>query len=125
MSLEERFRNLTKEQLVAQVNKQVWLCWPAITGKNGAVRHWSHNGKPMVNHSKFWMLNERLLYVGSENMYPSVASRSGITAEGGLQEFGIIVEADDAVRDLIVGQYHALAMKYGHRRPLALEDLTF
>ncbi|APR77024.1 Hypothetical protein A7982_02371 [Minicystis rosea] len=125
MKTHDRFRNATKEELVAQLNKQVWLNWPAITGSSGPIRIWTANGKAMANHSKFWMVDERIFYVGSENMYPTVATEGLVYAEGGLQEFGIIAEADDSVRDLLVNQYHALAMDHGFRRTIKVGDLSF
>lgn len=39
------------------------------------------NGVPIGVHAKFWMIDERAFYIGSENLYPSE-----------LQEFGYIVE---------------------------------
>ncbi|HKH44514.1 MAG TPA: hypothetical protein VKM72_07615 [Thermoanaerobaculia bacterium] len=38
------------------------------------------NGFKFANHSKFWMVDDRLFYVGSENLYPS-----------DLQEYGVIL----------------------------------
>jgi len=38
------------------------------------------NGFKIANHSKFWMVDDRLFYVGSENLYPS-----------DLQEYGVIL----------------------------------
>ncbi|MBS1912752.1 MAG: hypothetical protein JST22_12260 [Bacteroidetes bacterium] len=126
LSLRDTFRNLTRQQLVDLMNRLVKLCWPAITSNAGVpARYWSGSGKPMYTHAKFWMLDEKLFYVGSENMYPNLASSGAINAVGGLQEFGVIVEADETVRDLITGQYHALGMKYGYRRSLDVADLTF
>ncbi len=126
LSKKEHFRDMTKPQLVEVMNRLVKLCWPAVTDNAGKpVRYWAAFGKAMYTHAKFWMLDEKLFYVGSENMYPSLASRGPINPVGGLQEFGVIVEADQAARDLVVEGYHALAIKYSYRRSLAVEDLTF
>ncbi len=38
-------------------------------------------GKTIANHSKFWMVDDRVFYIGSDNMYPV-----------NLQEFGYIVD---------------------------------
>jgi phosphatidylserine/phosphatidylglycerophosphate/cardiolipin synthase-like enzyme len=39
------------------------------------------DGKPIGTHAKFWMVDDRVFYIGSENLYPT-----------DLQEFGFIVE---------------------------------
>ena len=38
-------------------------------------------GKTIANHSKFWMVDDRVFYIGSDNMYPV-----------NLQEFGYIID---------------------------------
>jgi hypothetical protein len=45
------------------------------------------SGKPLGVHAKFWMVDERAFYIGSENLYPTE-----------LQEFGYIVENRLAVQ---------------------------
>jgi phosphatidylserine/phosphatidylglycerophosphate/cardiolipin synthase-like enzyme len=47
-------------------------------------------GKPIGNHAKFWMVDERAFYIGSDNMYPI-----------NLQEFGYIVDDRQAAQDVI------------------------
>jgi phosphatidylserine/phosphatidylglycerophosphate/cardiolipin synthase-like enzyme len=47
-------------------------------------------GLPIANHSKFWMVDDRIFYIGSDNMYPV-----------NLQEFGYIVDDREAARQLI------------------------
>ena len=42
-------------------------------------------GKPSKNHSKFWMVDDEIFYVGSHNFYPSP-----------LHQFGVIVESKEA-----------------------------
>jgi phosphatidylserine/phosphatidylglycerophosphate/cardiolipin synthase-like enzyme len=51
--------------------------------------HWL-GGHPIGNHSKFWMVDERAFYIGSDNMYPV-----------NLQEYGYIVEDHRAAEDLL------------------------
>ncbi len=46
--------------------------------------------KPIANHAKFWMIDERAFYIGSDNMYPV-----------NLQEFGYIVDDAKAGREVI------------------------
>ena len=47
------------------------------------------DGKPIGTHAKFWMVDDRVFYIGSENLYPAE-----------LQEFGYIVEDSAAVAQL-------------------------
>jgi phosphatidylserine/phosphatidylglycerophosphate/cardiolipin synthase-like enzyme len=46
-------------------------------------------GVPIANHAKFWMVDGRAFYIGSDNMYPV-----------NLQEFGYIVDDARAAREL-------------------------
>jgi phosphatidylserine/phosphatidylglycerophosphate/cardiolipin synthase-like enzyme len=48
---------------------------------------------PIGSHAKFWMIDDRAFYIGSDNFYPV-----------DLQEFGYIVEAKAAVAD-VLGEY--------------------
>jgi phosphatidylserine/phosphatidylglycerophosphate/cardiolipin synthase-like enzyme len=43
------------------------------------------DGRPIGNHSKFWMVDDHIFYIGSDNIYPS-----------DLQEFGYIVDDGEA-----------------------------
>ena len=47
-------------------------------------------GRPIANHSKLWMVDDRAFYIGSDNMYPV-----------NLQEYGYIVDDPAAARELI------------------------
>jgi phosphatidylserine/phosphatidylglycerophosphate/cardiolipin synthase-like enzyme len=51
------------------------------------------NNVPIGSHAKFWMVDDRAFYIGSDNIYPV-----------DLQEFGFIVEAKAAVAD-VLGEY--------------------
>ncbi|MBN9087073.1 MAG: hypothetical protein J0J01_09210 [Reyranella sp.] len=46
-------------------------------------------GVPIANHAKFWMVDGRTFYIGSDNMYPV-----------NLQEFGYIVDDPKAAREI-------------------------
>jgi len=46
-------------------------------------------GVPIANHAKFWMVDGRAFYIGSDNMYPV-----------NLQEFGYIVDDEKAAQEL-------------------------
>jgi phosphatidylserine/phosphatidylglycerophosphate/cardiolipin synthase-like enzyme len=47
-------------------------------------------GVPIANHSKFWMVDDRTFYVGSDNMYPV-----------NLQEFGYILDDKKAAGEML------------------------
>ncbi|HTR87672.1 MAG TPA: hypothetical protein VMI56_24540 [Reyranella sp.] len=47
------------------------------------------SGRPFANHAKFWMIDERAFYIGSDNMYPV-----------NLQEYGYIVADHKAAQEL-------------------------
>ena len=46
-------------------------------------------GRPIANHSKLWMIDDRAFYIGSDNMYPV-----------NLQEYGLIVDDAKAAKEL-------------------------
>lgn len=48
------------------------------------------DGQPFATHAKFWMVDSRIFYIGSDNMYPV-----------NLQEFGYIVDNAKAAREVI------------------------
>lgn len=56
---------------------------------------WEHDGTQLkiINHAKFWMVDDRAFHVGSDNLYPH-----------NLQEFGYVVESADLAR-LALAQY--------------------
>ncbi len=54
-------------------------------------------GKTIANHSKLWMVDDRIFYIGSDNMYPV-----------NLQEFGFIVDDRKAVDALIESYWNPL-----------------
>lgn len=56
-------------------------------------------GKTIANHSKLWMVDDRIFYLGSDNMYPV-----------NLQEFGFIVDDRKAVDTLLDTLEAALAV---------------
>lgn len=54
-------------------------------------------GRPIANHAKFWMVDDRTFYIGSDNMYPV-----------NLQEYGYIVDDTKAAADLIAAYWNPL-----------------
>jgi phosphatidylserine/phosphatidylglycerophosphate/cardiolipin synthase-like enzyme len=55
----------------------------------GPDKRWP-DGMPFATHTKFWMVDDRVFYIGSDNMYPV-----------NLQEFGYIVDDRQAAQELI------------------------
>jgi len=55
----------------------------------GPDKRWP-DGEPFAIHAKFWMVDGRVFYIGSDNMYPV-----------NLQEFGYIVDDRKAAQELI------------------------
>jgi phosphatidylserine/phosphatidylglycerophosphate/cardiolipin synthase-like enzyme len=60
---------------------------------------WVHDGTELkiVNHAKFWMVDDRAFHVGSDNLYPH-----------NLQEFGYVVESVDLARDALAAYWEPL-----------------
>lgn len=54
-------------------------------------------GKTIANHGKFWMVDDRVFYIGSDNMYPV-----------NLQEFGYIVDDRKVAVDIIDSYWNPL-----------------
>ncbi|MBS0221752.1 MAG: hypothetical protein JSR91_13515 [Proteobacteria bacterium] len=54
-------------------------------------------GRPIANHAKFWMVDDRIFYIGSDNMYPV-----------NLQEYGYILDDTKAASDLIAAYWNPL-----------------
>lgn len=54
-------------------------------------------GNPIGNHGKFWMVDDRYFYIGSDNLYPV-----------DLQEFGYIVDSHAAAAELLQSYWDPL-----------------
>jgi phosphatidylserine/phosphatidylglycerophosphate/cardiolipin synthase-like enzyme len=64
---------------------------------------------PMGNHAKFWMVDDHVFYVGSENAYPTIGMPSTWNLQAGhLHEYGVIVESQDVSRKVMIDQYFGL-----------------
>jgi phosphatidylserine/phosphatidylglycerophosphate/cardiolipin synthase-like enzyme len=62
--------------------------------------------RPMGNHAKFYMVDDRVFYIGSHNMYPitatSVEPREWWRVlQGSLQEYGYIIDDAAAAKQLM------------------------
>ncbi len=60
---------------------------------------WVHDGMELkiINHAKFWMVDDRAFHVGSDNLYPH-----------NLQEFGYVVESVDLAREMLAAYWEPL-----------------
>lgn len=60
---------------------------------------WAHDGVELkiINHAKFWTVDERAFHVGSDNLYPH-----------NLQEFGYVVESSALAREAITSYWEPL-----------------
>jgi phosphatidylserine/phosphatidylglycerophosphate/cardiolipin synthase-like enzyme len=62
----------------------------------GPDAKWPHD-RPIGNHAKLWMVDERVFYIGSDNFYPV-----------NLQEFGYIVDDRKAAAELVESYWRPL-----------------
>jgi hypothetical protein len=54
-------------------------------------------GIPIANHAKFWMVDDRAFYIGSDNVYPV-----------NLQEFGYILDDRKVAAELLEAYWNPL-----------------
>jgi len=57
------------------------------------------DGTPFGNHAKFWMVDERVFYVGSDNVYPLPGPIAGTS--GSLQEYGFVIDHAASAADVV------------------------
>jgi phosphatidylserine/phosphatidylglycerophosphate/cardiolipin synthase-like enzyme len=58
--------------------------------RNGTSWHQQSCQRTVANHSKTWIVDDRLFYIGSDNLYPHM-----------LQEFGYLIDSNEFASDLI------------------------
>ena len=114
------YHGLSKPDIWAKLNGQVVLGTVGFKDQPD----WP-GGVPRHNHAKFWMCDDRLFYVGSENFYPAIRSWADVRLHGALQEFGVIAEATNPVRDMILDNYFKPMLKYCDEVKPKIEDLTW
>ncbi len=55
------------------------------------------------------MIDSKLFYVGSENLYPSAGVTApmspGVMVNASLHEFGVIAEGDQTIATMVIGEY--------------------
>jgi phosphatidylserine/phosphatidylglycerophosphate/cardiolipin synthase-like enzyme len=76
-------------------------------------RHWLQRDskKTVANHSKTWIVDEHLFYIGSDNLYPH-----------SLQEFGYLIDSRKCASELIEGYWNPL-WHYSKQNKLSLQTL--
>lgn len=76
---------------------------------SAAGDRWVHGGTSLAiaNHSKVWIVDDRCLYVGSDNLYPH-----------SLQEFGYLFESEVVAGDLTTAYWNPL---WEHSRPAGVD----
>jgi phosphatidylserine/phosphatidylglycerophosphate/cardiolipin synthase-like enzyme len=92
----------TGEALVDKVCKNLHLATLRFNDDKDD-NHWPASGKTFANHSKFWMIDGKAFYIGSDNVYPAW-----------LQEYGYIVDDSSAVAT-VKDQYWDPLWKYSQR----------
>lgn len=108
----------TREAAEARLNERMFLKEISFDKDR---QKWPEGGL-MENHAKFWMLDDTLCYVGSENLYPCF--KAGPTP-GNLQEFGVITELNGTAREMILENYFAPMFKYGIRTKADAKKFTW
>jgi phosphatidylserine/phosphatidylglycerophosphate/cardiolipin synthase-like enzyme len=73
--------------------------WIAPLRLSARGDRWVHDGSELkiINHAKFWMVDDRAFHVGSDNLYPH-----------NLQEFGYVVESVDLAREMLASYWEPL-----------------
>jgi phosphatidylserine/phosphatidylglycerophosphate/cardiolipin synthase-like enzyme len=89
-------------------------------GNSTGLSKWP-DGTPIGNHSKFWMVDDDLFYVGSQNAYPWTGADFGFIRliDGYLQEFGVIVESK-AAGAMMLNEFFNLELRYSEKVPLKI-----
>ena len=107
----------SKHDALKILNDRVFLKTLAFSEGREAWR----DGKKKDNHAKFWILDDKICYVGSDNCYPYVKP----IGQAALQEFGVIGEFPPSVRDMVMAGYYNHASQHGVRTDAKLSDLTW
>jgi hypothetical protein len=66
---------------------------------NGGRNRWANNHE-IAQHSKFWMVDGRVFYVGSQNVYPT-SGIPDLKINAFLQEFGVIIDNSEIVNTVV------------------------
>ncbi|HWD26027.1 MAG TPA: hypothetical protein VG387_02585 [Rhizomicrobium sp.] len=100
--------NLTPENIAERMRGQLFL--QDIRFDKNRLK-WP-DGRVKRNHAKFWMMDDRLFYVGSDNVYPYVKPGP---LTGAHPEFGIVAEPTDTARDELLNTYWRPLFQWGDR----------
>lgn len=87
--------HMNEENVKHELSKHLHL---ATLGYNQSLVEINNIDKSILkknrSHNKFWMVDDKLFYFGSHNFYPS-----------SMQEFGVIVESEDAVKNELLPNF--------------------
>ena len=115
-------RGLSKGDCIKKFAQKLTL--GSVSFDQGRYR-WPGSNNPIHNHAKFWLLDGKLLHIGSGNQYPYVISILGKHTPGYHPEFGIIADLPQATAQMIVENYYGKLVRYSHRATARKEDLTW
>jgi hypothetical protein len=91
---------------------------------SGGRNRWPNGNNPIRNHAKFWILDGKLLYIGSGNLYPYVKALFG-HRPGYHPEFGILADLPQTAVQMIVNGYYGSLVKFSQRARAELGDMTW
>ncbi|HEX4861251.1 MAG TPA: hypothetical protein VFV07_08445 [Rhizomicrobium sp.] len=93
---------------------------------NIAFRNWRKwpSGSPRHNHAKFWLFDDELFYIGSENLYPSTMDLDGRQRGGSLQEFGVFLQ-DKTAAKAVIDTYYQPMFNAGWRTDIDIATLDW
>lgn len=114
-------RGLNKEACLTAFSQKLTL---GSVSFSRARNRWPGSNNPIRNHAKFWMLDGKLMYVGSANKYPYVKALDK-HRPGYHPEFGIIADLPSATAKMIIENYYGKLVEYAHRDRAVKEDLTW
>jgi hypothetical protein len=113
---------LNKEACLKRFQQRLTL--GSVSFDQGRHR-WPGSNDPIHNHAKFWLLDEKLLYVGSGNQYPYVKSILNEHIPGYHPEFGILADLPQATARMIIENYYGKLVEHSHRAQAKKEDMTW
>jgi hypothetical protein len=91
---------------------------------SGGRNRWPNGNNPIRNHAKFWILDGKLLYIGSGNLYPYVKALFG-HRPGYHPEFGILADLPQTAVQMIVNGYYGSLVRFSQRARAELGDMTW
>lgn len=114
-------RGLSKDACLQKFKK---LKLGSVSFDQGRHR-WPGSNNPIHNHAKFWLMDGKLLYIGSGNQYPYVANILGVHTPGYHPELGILADLPKATMEMIVKNYYGKLVRYSRPAQARREDMTW